>query len=116
MGIEYDLISDSARVGYELGKGPCGDEEFSELLKSGNVEDLERFIAEEESGFPADYIRDIVVKIVEFAAKYKDWRVINDCSSDISVVSNEQKAEILESFGDDPSFPLYERVGSRYRK
>lgn len=119
MGIEYDLISDATREGYELGKGPWDDELIEALRASDPAVALKAYLVEEtlwERTSPG-YLDEIVPEIIAFAKAHPDWRVINDASSDISVVDDEWRAQLVSEGEDpdDPDFPMYRKVGSRYR-
>ena len=127
MGVEYDLISDSAREGYELGKGPWGMDEFPDALRTADpIAALVLLFAEEERGFTPEYAKEIAKEIVAFATAHPDWRVVNDHGGwDGSVMSDEEiaeeRAEAIAEGEDlpdvnDPDFPVYRRVGSRYRE
>lgn len=127
MGVEYDLISDSAREGYELGKGWWGGSEFEKALRSNDpVGEVTAHMIED--GFEPLYAAEVAREITAFASAHPDWRVINDCSSDISVMTDTQRDETLAeeradeiALGYDPDdlvddLPIYKKVGSRYRK
>ena len=119
MGVEYDLVSDSAREGYELGKGPWGMDEFAEALRSSDpVAAIVALLADEEEGFSPEYAREIAEEIAAFARAHPDWRVINDAQSDIYVADETEEREMLEEGEDpnDPICPVYRRVGTRYRE
>jgi hypothetical protein len=118
MGIEYDLISDTTKEGYELGKGPWGGDDFEQLLKSASLKDIAAFLVEHK--YPPDYSDVIAREVVEFAAAHPDWRIIDDCSCEIWVATDELRAEAIADLElgediDDPDFPIYRKVGSRYR-
>lgn len=126
MGIEYDLVSDLAREGYELGKGPWEDEEFAEALRSDKpLANVVWWLMTPENAhaglgwgpFTKEYAQDIAVEIVHFVSTHPDWRVINDASSDIWVCTDEEREEERAAFGDEdgPDFPRYKKVGSRFR-
>lgn len=125
MGVEYDLISDATREGYELGKGPWGSEDFLVALRSADsVVKVATFLVED--GFSSGYATEIACEVAAFTAARPDWRVVHDCGNwDGAVVDDEERAEIeadeeeeeAREFGFDVSdFPLYRKVGSRYRR
>lgn len=122
MGIEYSLISDEKRVGYDLGKGPWP--ELPPILRASDP--LGHIVAlMNDSGFDNEaYCAEIAREVVAFASAHPDWRLIDDCSDDINVLTDEQAAELRAEdieMGDDPDeiekdFPRYKQVGTRYRK
>src|SRR5271163_4118131 len=122
MGIEYSIISDATREGYVLGKGPWP--ELPPILRAANP--LGYIVAlMNDSGFDNEaYCAEIAKEVVAFAVTHSDWRLIDDCSEDINVLTDEDaarhRAEYIE-MGDDPEeiekdFPIYKQVGTRYRR
>jgi hypothetical protein len=121
MGVEYDLISDVTREGYELGKGPWAD--LPQALRSSDPTDaiITLLVADR---FELPYATEVARDVVAFAVAHPDWRIIDDCSSDISVMTDEERAETLaEEIAEgliadekDDVFPIYRRVGTRYRQ
>lgn len=116
MGTEYDLISDKARVGYQLGKGPWSD--LTAALRSPDP--VSAIIAlMHDAGFEdGAYCAEVCGEVTQFAEAHPDWRVIDEYSSDILVMTDEERAEeeADEDFGEDEDFPIYKLVGSRYRE
>lgn len=122
MGIEYALVSDAARVGYDLGKGPW-DDDFVKACRK-DAEGLALIIyLEREWDVSADCrengcIDEVVHEIVAFITKYPDWRVVNDAQDDLTVADEEMWHQLVNVEGDDPNdedFPIYRQVGTRYR-
>ena len=123
MGICYDLVSDQDRVGYELGKGPYGDPEFTDALRAANpVTAVTEYLVAEGTGglgwgpIGRWYAAQIAADVVAFAKAHPDWRVVNDAQWDGDVVDDEERARIVDEGRDenDPLAPLYQRVGSRF--
>lgn len=110
MGVEYDLISDSAREGYELGKGPWADLERILRNSSWPANEITSLLVGDKFDFA--YAAVVAREIVAFADAHPDWRIIDDCSSDISVVPDADDEELFS----DCDFPVYKRVGTRYRR
>jgi hypothetical protein len=119
VGVEYDIISDSARVGYELGKGPWGDFDFADFVRVGDASKIAAFLINEYRGlWESEYCGEIANAVVAFAAAHPDWRIVNDCSCDITVADDEEWQRLVEEEGENPydaDFPIYKQVGSRYR-
>lgn len=117
MSVEYDLISDSAREGYELGQGPWAQDAFAKALRSADpVGEVFSFLVEDH--YEPQYAKRVAGEIAAFVVAHPDWRVVDDCGGwDGSVVSNGRLAILVDEGCDpmDPNFPLYLRVGSRYR-
>jgi hypothetical protein len=123
MGVEYDLISDATREGYELGKGPWY--ELPEALRSSDPEAaIIKLLITDGYNFDLPYATEVAREVVAFAVAHPDWRIIDDCSSDISVMTDEERAETLaEEIAEgliadekDDVLPIYRRVGTRYRR
>jgi hypothetical protein len=120
MGVEYYLVSDSEKVGYELGK--YMHETRDALKEADPVAAIMRFMMEAPPLNDLEYAARIATEVVAFAKAYPDWRMIDDCSSDIAVMTDETRAELRAedvSIGEDPDefeddFPTYRQVGSRY--
>ncbi len=91
MSVEYDLISDSAREGYKLGRGFWYEDAFAEALRSADpAGEVFAFLVESEHWEP-EYAKRVSEEISAFASKHPDWRVVNDCGGwDGSVVSDER--------------------------
>jgi hypothetical protein len=125
MGILYDLVSDFAREGYELGKGPWGDDFVEALRSSTPIDSVTTFLTREgaEGGMgwgpiSPERAAAIAREVVDFAAAHADWRVINDTSSEI-VVADEEEWRRLVDEGYDPTdkvTPIYRQVGSRFSR
>ena len=49
MGVEYDMISDSAREGYELGKDPWGDKDAARQALSAAAASPTSFPGQDEA-------------------------------------------------------------------
>lgn len=122
MGVEYDLISDVTREGYELGKGPWAWLVPQFLRASPNpIAAITRLLVDDQ--FEPAYAAEVAREVVAFINAHPDWRIIDDCSSDITVMTDEERArtlseELAEGLGDgvEEGFPIYRKVGSRYRK
>lgn len=61
MGVEYDLVSDRAKVGYQLGKGPWGMEEFLAACRSPQpAEAIFKFLLDDgEIKAPKSYLNSL---------------------------------------------------------
>lgn len=124
MGVEYDIVSDKAHEGYELGKGSwC---ELPEALRATNPVTAVVALMRQDSwddAWPNALATDVAREIVAFAEAHPDWRVIDDCSSDIWVCTDEDRAKYVaecrsldgDDYEDEEPF-LYRKVGSRYRE
>lgn len=118
MGVEYSLISDTLREGYELGKGAWGDPAFAEALRSIDpISEVVAFLVEEDDFEPIHAV-EIAQGIAAFTAAHPDWRVVDDGGWAGDVVDDEWRAIVVDEGWDpmDPDFPLYKQVGSRYRQ
>jgi len=120
MGVEYYLVSDSAKVGYELGK--YMHETRDALREPDPVAAIVRFMMEAPPLDDLAYATKIAAEVVAFVKAHPDWRMTDDCSSDIAVLTDEARAELRVedvAMGEDPDefeddFPTYRQVGSRY--
>lgn len=125
MGIEYDLVSDATQEGYQLGKGPW-DEEFEIALRSKDpLANVLAYLLHANAGMgwqmaPKEYVEEITRDIVTFAVNHPDWRVTNDACDDLWVATDNEREEMFAENPDfvrnDPDFPIYCKVGSRYRR
>jgi hypothetical protein len=121
MGVEYDLVSNSTREGYELGKGCWGCDEFEKALRSDDPVGEATAHMIEENGFESAYAAEVAREIAAFVAAHPDWKIINDAQSEYCVVTDEERDELLaekwwpdDELGSD-DFPIYKKLGSRYR-
>ncbi len=117
MPVEYDLISDVAREGYELGSGVWYEDAFIKALRSTDpVGEVFAFLVEEDDYEP-EYARKVASEIAAFAAAHPDWRVVSE-QWDGAVVDGEWMAVLVDEGSDpmDTGYPLYRKVGSRYRQ
>ena len=130
MGVEYDLVSDSAKEAYELGKGYWGWlksreppwivwDSFpnDEMTFKTDATTMIRYVEKvfEASSFDSprerhDYAARIGTEIAAFMAKNPDWRLKDDASDDYSVtLSGEHLHKDMP-----PDWPCYKLAGSRY--
>lgn len=119
MGVEYDLVSDTSREGYELGKGPWSTEEFLQALHNVDANAISDLMLKEGwSEIHRGYCERVAADVIAFVSVYPDWRLIDDGSSDITVVDVDEWCELVDQGcdPDDSEFTLYRRVGSRYRQ
>jgi hypothetical protein len=112
MGVEYYLVSDSAKVGYELGK--YMHETRDALREPDPVAAIVRFMMEASPLDDLAYATKIAAEIVAFAKAHPDWRMTDDCSSDIAVMTDADREEDRREFPEDADWPVYRQVGSRY--
>lgn len=119
MSVEYDIVSDASREGYELGKGPWWEEGFAEACRSADPAGAVRAFLVANGWNNLDYVAEISREIAVFVAAHPDWRVVDDCTSDVYVVSDQEVEEMRE---EDAVLGLtvvdsdaYRKVGSRYR-
>ena len=116
MDVTYNLVSDSAHVGYDLGKGAWWMDRFVEALRSVDpIVALAAFLVFEE-GFSPGYARAVAASLTYFAVKHPDWRIIHDGSSDIYLADEVEEQEMSDE-GQDPDDPdclVYRKIGTVY--
>lgn len=91
---------------------------FVLALRAGHAGDLIDFLARYEPGFRPAYAQEIAAEIFAFVTAHPDWRVVNDVSCSRIVCDAEKIAKFVAKGWDpnDEDFPIYRKVGSRYRE
>lgn len=116
MGICYDIVSDAAGEGLELGKGPWS--EAVEALRSVDpVGEITALLVEAHE--EPNVARGVAQRVAAFAAANPDWRILNDHQDDCILVVDDVEAERadLAREGFDPSeWRIYRRVGPVYEE
>lgn len=127
MGVEYDLVSNTSKEAYELGKGYWGWLQRREVPWSGDGADLEEFKTDTESmiryvGYVfndfalggADEHRDYAIRVgtevVAFMVRNPDWKVLDDACDDYDVTFSGE--HLHDDMPED--WPCYKFVGCRY--
>src|SRR6185369_5631274 len=113
MGVEFDLISDATKEGYELGKGPWSD--LKEVVQGSNnpVEAVTMLLLSDVTD--SKTASAVASEIIAFMETHPDWRVIDDYVEDvIHVMDDKDRADMIEVFGEaaeDENFVIYRKVG-----
>ena len=108
MGVEYDIVWHGTREGYELGRGPWADPAFRRAIRELDAAAVATLMAGD--GFDAEYSARVAAEVVNLARGRGDFDVIDDHSSDISVV--DAGAWLTPGGASIPQ--TYIKIGSRY--
>lgn len=120
MGVEYYVVCDDDRTGYELGKGSWSL--FYEIKPFQCAADLRaafELLIEKDQDFPGledrrAYLREICEEVVAYCEQ-RAWRVrfVNDCGDETVVDPERFEDYVARGLGDGY---LFRRVGTRYRE